>query len=149
MGFSLTGTRVLYFIATVVIAGMVSGLIYSVASDTSDSLCKREERVQNQLDLDFIIINDPFHIPLSGDGNHRLFYLKNIGEKKFIITNETFQLFINGDLISTSNYNFSVSCLESGKLATIYIDTSEISYGDHVLRIIGPQALYDEFVFTI
>jgi len=147
MGFSLTGTRVLYFIATVVIAGMVSGIIHTVATDTSASLCNREGRIQNQLDLDFIIINDPYHIPISG--NYRLFYLKNIGERRITITNDTFQLFLNGNLISISNYYFSDSTIESGKVATIYVKSSEIDYGDHNLRVIGPQALNEEFVFII
>ena len=147
MGFSLTGARVMYFITTIIIAGLVSGVIHSVSSETSSSLCAREERIQNQLDLDFKIINDPFHIPLSG--NYRLFYLKNIGEKKIITTNDTFQIFLNGVLLSTSNYYFSDSQIESGKVTIIYIASSEISYGDHSLKIFGPQALKDEFVFTI
>ena len=149
MGLSLTSSRVLYFITTVIIASLVSGIIVAVSRDTTLSLCNREERIQNQLDLDFILINDPYHIPLSGNGNFRLFYLKNIGEKKFFATNDTFQLFINGDLISNENYNFSISELECGKVSTLYIASSEITYGDHSLRIIGPQALYDDFVFTI
>jgi archaellum component FlaG (FlaF/FlaG flagellin family) len=147
MGLSLTGTRVLYFITTVIIAGLVSGVIYSVSSKTSESLCDKEERIQCQLDLDFKIINDPYHIPTSG--NYRLFYLKNIGERKMITTNDTFQIFLNGDLLSTTNYYFSDSQIESGKVTNLYITSSEISYGDHRLRLIGPQALNDEFVFTI
>ena len=147
MGLSLTGSRVLYFITTVVIAGIASGVIYSVSTDTSASLCAREERIQCELDLDFKIINDPYHIPTSG--NYRLFYLKNIGEKKIITTNDTFQIFLNGELLSTTNYYFSDSIIETGKVTNIYIASSEVSYGDHELKIIGPQALYDEFVFTI
>ncbi len=149
MGFSLSGARVIYFITIMIIAGLVSGIIVSVATDTSESLCNREERIQNELDLDFIIINDPFNIPLTSNGNFRLFYLKNIGEKKFISTNDTFQIFLNGEMLSKTSYNFSVSTLECGKVSTIYIASSQISYGDHIMKIFGPQALNDEFVFTI
>ena len=149
MGFTLTSVSVMYFIVIVIISSIVSGIIVTVATDTDTSMCEREERIQNELDIDFIIINDPFHIPLSDNGNYRLFYLKNIGEKKFVTTNDTFQIFINGKIIPKTNYNFSINILESGKVTNLYIKSNEISYGDHILRIIGPQALNDEFVFTI
>lgn len=32
---------------------------------------------------------------------------------------------------------------------TIYIASNEISYGYHILKLIGPQALNEEFVLTI
>jgi len=66
-----------------------------------------------------------------------------------ITTNDTFQIFLDGELLSTTNYYFSDSLIESGKVADIYIASNEISYGDHCIILIGPQALNDEFVFTI
>ena len=147
MGFSLTGTHVIFFIASVIVAGTVSGVFIAVTTNVSTSLSERADRVQEQLDTEFKIINDPDNIPTSV--NDYLFYLKNIGGKRLTTTNETFQLFVDGDIIFTANYNFSDDSIQPGEVATIYVANSEISSGDHTLRIVGPRAIEDEFTFTI
>ena len=147
MGFSLTGTHVVFFIASVIIAGTVSGVIVSVINDVSNSLSDRGERVQEHLDTEFEIINDPDYIPTSG--SNYLFYLKNIGGNKLATSNQTFHLFVDGDIVATANYYFSVTSIQPDEVATIYVDNSEISAGDQTLRIVGPQAIEDEFTFTI
>jgi archaellum component FlaG (FlaF/FlaG flagellin family) len=75
--------------------------------------------------------------------------LKNIGEGSLITTNETFQIFVDGEIISTANYNFSDTSIWSGEYTTMYVVNSMISAGDHNLRIVGPQAVEDEFEFKI
>jgi archaellum component FlaG (FlaF/FlaG flagellin family) len=75
--------------------------------------------------------------------------LKNIGRKELATTNETFNLFIDGEIIITANYNFSDNSIQPDEITTIYVDNSEINSGDHTLRIVGPLAIDDEFIFTI
>lgn len=147
MGFSLSGTHVIFFIASVIIAGAVSGVIVSVITDVSNSFSERGERVQDQLDTEFKIINDPDNIPTSG--SDYLFYLKNIGCTALSTSNVTFNLFVDGDLVAIANYNFSDISIQPDEVVTIYVDNSEISAGDHTLRLVGPQAIDDDFTFTI
>ncbi len=147
MGFSLTGTHIIFFIAAVTAASLVSGILVSVTMDISTSLSEKGDRVQEQLDTDFEIINDPDNIPDVG-GYYR-FYLKNIGGKKLVTTNETFQLFVDGDLIATTNYNFTDESIQSSEVTEIFVVNSTISSGGHTLRIVGPLAIDDEFTFTI
>jgi len=147
MGFSLTGTHVIFFIASVILAGAVSGVFIAVTNNVTTSFSERGKRVEEHLDMEFKIINDPDNIPISG--NDFLFYLKNIGGKELATTNETFNLFIDGEIIITANYNFSDSSIQPDEITTIYVDNSEISSGDHTLRIVGPHAIDDEFIFTI
>ncbi|RLF34190.1 MAG: flagellar protein G [Thermoplasmata archaeon] len=147
MGFSLTGTHVIFFIASVIIAGAVSGVFIAVINDVSKSFSDRGDRVEEQLDIEFKIINDPDNIPLS-TGNY-LFYLKNIGGREIATTNQTFNLFIDGEIIATADYNFSDSSIQPDRVTTIYISSSVISSGDHTLKVVGPQAIEDEFTFTI
>lgn len=147
MGFSLTGTHVIFFIAAVIIAGTVSGVFIAVINGVTTSFAERGDRVQEQLDTEFKIINDPDNIPTAG--SDYLFYLKNIGAKKITTTNETFNIFIDGELIITANYNFSDSSIQAEEVTTIYVANSEISSGDHILRVVGSQAIDDEFAFTI
>ena len=147
MGFSVTGSHVIFFVAAVIAAGSVSGVFIAVTTNVSNSLSDRGDRIQEQLDTDFKIINDPDNIPLSG--SYYLFYLKNIGSNKLITTNNTFQVFIDGDIVTTGNYYFSVDYIKPGQVATLYITSSEIPAGDRTLRVVGPQAIDDEFIFTI
>jgi len=147
MGFSLTATQVVFFIASIIIASAVSGVFVVVINDVSSSLEERGNRVEDQLDYEFKIINDPKNIPT--EGSNYLFYLKNIGGKKLATTNTTFTIFIDGELVVTSNFNFSDTTTGTDEVTTIYVVTSVISAGDHTLRLVGPQAIDEEFMFTI
>ena len=147
MGFSLTGTHVIFFVAAIIVAGAVSGIFVAITMNVSMSLSDRGDRLQEQLDTDFKIINDPENIPTSG--SDYVFYLKNIGGKKLSTTNETFQLFIDGDIIATADYNFSDDSIQPSKYTRIYVAQSTISLGYHTLRVVGPLGIEDEFTFEI
>jgi flagellar protein FlaG len=147
MGFSLTGTHVIFFIVSVILAGAVSGVFIAVTNSVTTSFSERGVRVEEHLDTEFKIINDPDNIPISG--NNYLFYLKNIGGKELATTNETFHLFVDGEIVIKANYNFADNSIQPDEITTIYVDNSEITSGDHTLRIVGPQAIDDEFTFTI
>jgi len=147
MGFSLTSTQVIFFIASVIAAGAVSGVFIAVTQDLTNSFSEKGERVQDQLDIEFIIINDPDNIPSSG-GNY-LFYIKNIGAVKIPTTNDTFNLFVDGEFVVIANYYFADTSIQTDEVTTLYVATSVISAGDHNLRVVGPQAIDSEFAFTI
>jgi archaeal flagellar protein FlaG len=147
MGFSVTGSHVVIFIASIIAAGAVSGVFMAVTFGINSSLSERGSRVQDVLDTEFVIINDPENIPSSA--SDYIFYLQNIGTKQLITTNETFTLFIDGEIITINNYNFSDNKIKQGEISDIYIDTSMISVGDHILRVVGPQAIEDKFIFTV
>jgi len=145
MGFSLTGTHVVFFISAVIVAGIVSGALTAVTLSISNSLTGKLNRLKDKLDIDFEIINDPDNIP-SSEGYY-LFYIKNIGDKKIETTNDTFQVFIDGDIVDKSRYHFQSSYTMPSDVNILYISTTEISSGDHRLRLVGPRGVYDEFTF--
>ncbi|HEC94804.1 MAG TPA: flagellar protein G [Thermoplasmatales archaeon] len=147
MGFSLTGTHVIFFIAAVIVAGAVSGILTAVTLNISNSLSEKCDRVQEQLDIDFKIINDPDNIP-NVSGFYR-FYLKNIGGKKLVTDNDTFTVFIDGEIVVKAHYSFADTSIQPSEVTILYVANSEISSGDHTLRVVGPQAIDDEFEFTV
>jgi len=147
MGFSLTGTHVVFFIASVIIASAVSGVFITVIDGVMTSFSDRGKIIEENLDTKFIIINDPDIIPISG--NFYLFYLKNIGSRKLSTTNDTFNIFIDGEIVTITNYNFSDDSIQPDEVTTLYIHNSVIYIGDHTLRAIGPQDIVDEFIFSI
>jgi len=112
-----------------------------------NSFQNRGERVEENLDTEFKIINDPDNIPT--EGSDYLFYIKNIGERKIPTTNNSFTLFIDGEVVTTDHFNFSENSIQKEEYTILYIDNSEISAGDHTLRVVGPQDIVDEFLFTI
>ncbi len=146
MGSSLSGTHTIFFIVSLIVAGAISGVFMAVTTDVSVSISDRGDRLQDQIDTEFKIINDPNNIPTSG--SDYIFYLKNIGGTKLSTTNQTFQIFIDGDIIDITNYNFTDSSIRPSEYTTIYAETS-LSPGGHTLRVVGPQGIEDEFTFTI
>lgn len=144
MGFSLTGTHVIFFVAAVIVAGMVSGVFIAVTMNVTTSLSNRGERVNDQLNTDFRIINDPNIIPMSG--LYYIFYLKNIGGAQLTTTNQTFQVFIDGELLGASQYYFADSSIPVEAVTNLYVNTTLLS-GDHSLRLVGPQAVNKDFAF--
>ena len=147
MGFSLTGTHIVFFIAAVIVAGAVSGIFTAVTLNISKSLKEKCERLRDKLDIDFEIINDPENIPLSG--GYYLFYVKNIGDKKLETTNDTFQVFIDGNILSRDDYYFSSNYTLQADVVTLYISSTEISSGNHKLKLVGPRGVYHEFDFEV
>ena len=147
MGSSLSGTHTIFFIVSLIVAGAISGVFMAVTTDVSVSISKKGDRLQDQLDTDFEIINDPDHIPMSGSDYQ--FYLKNTGDIRIITTNETFQILVDGTIISEMNYNFSKEHIYSGNVVTMYVDNSEILPGDHTMKIIDLQGDEDEFTFSV
>jgi flagellar protein FlaG len=145
MGFSLTGTHVIFFIASVIVAGTVSGVFIAVTMNVTTSISNRGDRVREQLDTDFAIINDPNIIPVNGE--YYIFYLKNIGGAKLTTTNQTFQVFIDGELIAVANYYFGNTSISIEGVTILYVKET-IDVGDHTLRVVGPQAVEEEFTFT-
>ncbi|MCD6542258.1 MAG: flagellar protein G [Thermoplasmata archaeon] len=147
MGFSLAGSHLIFFVASVIVAGAVAGVFTAVTFNISNSLSEKCDRVKEKLDTDFEIINDPEKIPLSG--SYYLFYIKNTGGSKIETTNDTFQVFIDGNLLDKGSYYFSPSVVFQSEVTTLYIASTEISSGNHRLRIVGPAGVYDEFVFNV
>jgi flagellar protein FlaG len=144
MGFSLTGTHVIFFVAAVIVAGMVSGVFIAVTMNVTTSLSNRGDRVTEQLNTDFDIINDPNIIPMTG--SNYVFYLKNIGGARLTTSNQTFQVFIDGELIGITQYYFENTSIPAEGVTSLYVNTT-IPSGDHTLRIVGPQAVDIEFAF--
>jgi len=147
MGFDLTATTVIFFAASVIVAGAVSGIFISVSNNLDKSLSQRLDKIREQVDTEFMVINDHEDIP--EENGHYLFYLKNIGDNKLITTNETFELLMDGNIVAKTSYYFSVDYIQPGEVATIYVDTGVISSGDHNLMVVGSTGIKKDFIFKI
>ena len=113
----------------------------------ADDVDEVDRRIRGTVDTVFMIINDNEEIPIE-DGYY-LFYLKNIGENNLATTNETFQLLIDGNILSKTSYYFSAGYIQPGEVTTIYVDTGVIASGDHNLIVTGAMAIKKDFIFKI
>jgi len=147
MGFSLTGSHVIFFVAAVIVSGAVSGVFLVVTTNISGSFSEKGKRVEEQLDTDFTFINDPQLIPLSN--NNYLFYVKNIGAAHIPTSADTFQVFIDGVIIPNTNFSFTNVSIFSSEYTTLMVNATLIDAGYHSIRLVGPQAVDDTFTFKI
>jgi len=147
MGFSLAGSHVVFFVASLIVAGAVSGVLIAVSLDISSDITKKGEQIQEELNTEFTIINDADAIPTQ-EGNY-VFYLLNTGQNALVTSNQTFHLFIDGEIIATADYSFNTESTRARDVCELYITTSAVSAGDHTLRVVSPVAVDNEFIFTI
>ena len=75
--------------------------------------------------------------------------MKNTGKGKLVTDNETFQLFIDGELISNGKYNMTPSYIYPSDVAEIYLINTTVSSGTYQLRLVGPYAIADTLTFTV
>jgi len=146
MGFSVTGTHIIFFIAAIIVAGMVSGIFIAVTINITGSLSDRGDRVTEQLDTEFTIISDPESIPTQG--LYYVFYMKNIGAKTLDTTNQTFQVFVDGALVAPVNYYFGNTSIVVSDVTELFVKTTLVS-GEHTIRVVGPLGIDDKLIFTI
>lgn len=147
MGFSVTGSHVIFFVAALIVAGTVSGIFVAVTTNISGSFNEKGKRVETQLDTEFSIINDPEMIPLSD--NQYIFYIRNTGSKKLTTSNETMQVFIDGEIIIMNSFSFSNTSLYPSEYTMLQINSSIITTGYHQLRVVGACGIGDDFTFKI
>jgi len=147
IGFSLTGAHVIFFVSSVIVAGAVSGVFIAVTTGLMGSFTDRGIQIQEKIETDFAIINDPTTIPYVN--NSYVFYMKNIGLRSLVCSNTTFQVFIDSDIISSDLYSFGTEIVQAGDFVSMSIHETMIGAGYHTLRIVGPSTVQDIFEFMI
>ncbi|MEM0154983.1 MAG: flagellar protein G [Thermoplasmataceae archaeon] len=90
-------SEMIFFIATMVIAASVVGVLGGQALHMTQSMSSSSQGVSSMIQSNFEIINDPSNIPFSNGYN---FYVKNTGSDAFYFTNSSVSTVINGTLYS-------------------------------------------------
>ncbi len=147
MGFSVTGSHVIFFVASVIVAGAVSGVFIAVSMNLTGTFQDKAARLETHLETDFAIINDPRSIPHQ-NGSY-IFYIKNIGSSRLICSNQTCQTFIDGIIIDQSSYSFAEDSIYPDDYTELQIKNTTITAGYHTLRLVAQSACEDTLIFTI
>ncbi|MDK2869881.1 MAG: archaeal flagellar protein FlaG [Pyrococcus sp.] len=100
-------SELILFIVAVIVAGTVAGALAYVTTDIANGMKDRGKLLADQLRTEFVIINDPQSVPVTGNGPYTYtFYIKNIGKETISFTSSSIQVFIDGNLIPPSNLTF-------------------------------------------
>ncbi|MFA4640721.1 flagellar protein G [Pyrococcus kukulkanii] len=101
-------SELIMFIVAVIIAGSVAGALAYVTNDIANSMKVKGADLADQLRIDFAIINDPNAVVEEGTGPYYYtFYIKNIGQEPISFNAESIQVFIDGNLVPSSNLTFT------------------------------------------
>jgi flagellar protein FlaG len=140
-------THLIFFIGAIVIAVGVIGVVASNVQSITASYGINSKTLADQLKTDITIINDPEKIPYSS-GTYS-FFVKNTGKSTLDPTEVN--MFIDGNYVNTTN---NVTVMEGGYFwyPTYVIRlnyTGSLSSGDHTVRVIAGNGVFDTMPFKI
>ncbi len=141
MGLSTSATHIIFFIASVVIAGGFIGVAASVILNISNGIQDRGDMISHQLSEDFKIINDPQRMT----NNPVILYLKNTG--KIALSVQHITVLVDG---LSANYSLDDENVtwNPGITITLYVHVN-LQPGTHVVKVILEDGLSKSFTFEV
>ncbi len=144
-------TQLIFFIGAVIIAVAVIGVVTTNVSTITSSYGISSKTLADQLKTDITIINDPSSIPYDTVLKNYSFYVKNTG--KNTLNPNNVNMFIDGNY-----YNFSRNwtVMQGGNtwdptevLRLNYTTGTQFSSGDHNIRVVTENGVFDTMTFRI
>ncbi|MFW6176488.1 MAG: hypothetical protein ACOC40_02185 [Thermoplasmatota archaeon] len=144
MGFSISSTHLVFFLASMLVASTLAGVFIATTDSISDGITEKEDSISKRLKTDIDIINDPNHVP----NDPVTIYVKNTGSTKLnrtdvnILLNGTLQESITKTVIDGEHV------WEPNEVLKIEIDT-KLPADDHWVKVIVGNNVQDRFEFSI
>lgn len=146
---SEAASEMIFFIATMVIAASVVGVLGGQALHLTQSMNSSSQGVSSMIQSNFEIINDPSNIPYSNGYN---FYVKNTGSDAFYFTNSSVSTVINGTLLTGSLVSYvspgNSSELTPGQVGTIIVNEA-LSAGYYTISVSLSNGLTKTLEFQV
>lgn len=145
-------TQLIFFIAAIVIAVGVIGVVTVNVQSISASYGLNSKTLADQLKTDITIINDPGAIPNSS--SNYSFYVKNTG--KSTLDPSTVNMFVDGKYTLNLTYNIMENTTlwyPTNVLMLNYTYSSgknpPLSGQDHTVRVVAGNGVFDTMAFRI
>ena len=141
-------TQLIFFIGAIVIAVGVIGVVTTNVQTITASYGMSSRTLADQLKTDITIINDPEKISYVS-GNYS-FFVKNTGKSTLDPT--SVNMFVDGNYVNTTN---KWSVMEGGSfwypayVLRLNYTSSALSSGDHTLRVVAGNGVFDTMPFKI
>ena len=140
-------SHLIFFIGAIIIAVGVIGVVTTNVQSITASYGMNSKSLADQLKTDITIINDPAAIPYIN--NNYSFFVKNTG--KSTIDPTTVNMFVDGNYTNVTN---KWTVMESGNLLyptnvlrLNYTTTTVFSTGDHTVRVVAGNGVFDTMAF--
>ncbi len=142
MGLSTSATHIIFFIASVVIAGGFIGVAASVIINISNGIQDRGDMIGKQLSEDFSIINDPERM----SNDPLILYLKNTGRVPLSTAHIT--VLVDGIAADFTVSDGSNGTWMPGEVIVLQVHVN-LSSGTHVVKVILEDGLARSFTFEV
>lgn len=141
-------THLLFFIAAIMIAVGVIGVVTTNVQTITASYGLGSKSLADQLKTDITIINDPAAIPFSN--NNYSFFVKNTG--KSILYPSEVNMFVDGNYTSNLTYNVMEGGTTWSPTYVLMLNYSiqknpVLSSGDHTVRVVAGNGVFDTMAF--
>lgn len=140
-------SHMIFFVAAIIIAGSMAGVFLSVGFSMATSINNSSASVEEQMNTELRIINDPAAIPYSN--NNLTIYVENTG--KSLITPSTLAVMLDGVFINdTTCQILGPSSERWGPSVVLQINIVEpLASGDHFIKIVTKSGVSDTMSFRI
>ncbi len=149
MGAGTSTTHLIFFIAAMILAAGVVGVIYANINAIVWASQEGASTLSKQLKTDITIINDPAKIPISGD--NYTFYVKNTGKSNLVP--EYVTVILNGEVIPDRNVTKTVidgnTVWRPADVLLLNVTYAGMPNGDNSIKIVTDNGIDDKMDFTI
>lgn len=144
MGFSISSTHLVFFLASMLVASTLAGVFIATTDSISDGIVEKENSISKRLKTDINIINDPNHVP----NDPLTIYVKNTGSTKLNKTDVN--ILVNGTLQDsvTKTVVDGGPIWEQNEVLKIEVNKN-LPAGDHWIKVIVGNDVQDTFEFSI
>lgn len=146
MGADTTSTQLIFFIAAIVVATAATGVFGTTIARLSHEVQERGDHLQDTIASDVEIINDPTEVPT---GPTRL-YVKNTGTST--LDKDLTTLLIDGAYTEyTATLLAGATSWKPGDVVDYSVTSAQWNptAGDHVVRVIASNGVWDDLRITI
>lgn len=143
MSFDKVSAEAIFFIGVLIISISLVATLSKISQEIALGINERGDILEDALRTDFEIINDPLKIPLVS-GSY-IFYIKNTGNKRFIFTNSSITVLIDGQMV---NFTSSSFYLDPGDTGEVRISKT-LSSGYHTIKVILHNGKSESMIFKI
>lgn len=150
MGFDTTATHAIFFIAAVVVASVLTGILSVSVQDLQAGIESRGENLKDELQTDIEIINDERMMPYNSTTKTLTVYAKNTGDTNLDPGSCT--VIVDGIIYTTFDYTLenNNTLWKPTTVLTINVVLTQFELGnDHILKLTTENGVSDEIEFYL
>ncbi len=144
MGFSISSTHLVFFLASMLVASTLAGVFIATTDSISDGIVEKENSISKRLKTHIDIINDPNNVP----NDPLVIYVKNTGSTKLNKTDVN--ILVNGTLQDsvTKTVIDGGPVWDQNEVLKIEVN-KKLPAGDHWIKVIVGNDVQDTFEFSM